>query len=224
MEIIAHIYNGFETKFGVPRQAGIVNDVVSEIVFEKKFRIPEAFRGLEDFSHIWVLWSFSEAICGEFSPTVRPPRLGGNKRMGVFATRSPFRPNSIGMSALKLEKITFDPERGPVLTVLGADMKNGTPIYDIKPYLPGFDSIPDAVGGFADSTRSHSAEVIFPDKLYNKLPSDIARAVKAILSHDPKPSYRHDDRIYGMEYSGYEIKFTYTNDKIEVVDIKTAEA
>ena len=220
MEIIAHIYNGYETKFGVPRQGGIVNNVLSEIVFVKKYRDPDALRGLEDFSHIWVLWAFSEAEYDHFSPTVRPPRLGGNKRVGVFATRSPYRPNSIGMSVLKLDKITYDPTRGPVITVCGADMRNGTPIYDIKPYLPEFDSIPDAHGGFADSTREHSVKVTFPNELYCKMPEDTAKAVTAILSHDPKPSYQHDDRVYGMRFSGYEIKFTYTDSGITVVDIE----
>ncbi len=224
MEIIAHIYNGFTTKFGVPRQSGIVNDAVSKIIFEKKYRSPDAIRGLEEFSHIWVLWSFDRAIREDFSPTVRPPRLGGNKRVGVFATRSPFRPNSIGISALRLEKIEFDPVHGPVLTVLGADMKNATPIYDIKPYLPEFDSIPDARAGFAEATRTHSVQVDLPEKLAALLPGDMAHTVKSILAHDPKPSYRSDNRVYGLEYSGYEIKFTYGDIGITVVDIQKTEA
>ncbi|MBQ4136674.1 MAG: tRNA (N6-threonylcarbamoyladenosine(37)-N6)-methyltransferase TrmO [Clostridia bacterium] len=219
MKPVAYIYNGFETKFGVPRQGGIVNEVVSRIVFEKEYRVPEAFRGLEDFSHIWVLWKFDEAERNEFSPTVRPPRLGGNKRVGVFATRSPFRPNPIGLSVLKLEKIELDTPDGPVLTVLGADMKNGTPIYDIKPYLPEFDSIPDAVAGFAEKTRKHSVNVDLPDTVAQGITEKEAQTIKAILSHDPKPSYIHDDRIYGMVYGGREIKFTYTDNKITVVEI-----
>ncbi len=218
MKTIAHIYNGFETKFGVPRQGGIV-DIPSEIVFEKEYRNPDAFRGLNEYSHIWVLWEFSEAVREDFSPTVRPPRLGGNKRVGVFATRSPFRPNPIGLSVLKLEKIEFDPSRGPVLTVLGADMKNGTPIYDIKPYIPAFDSIPKARGSFTDITKEHSIKVCFPSELKNSLPSEISDAIEKLLAHDPKPSYQADTRIYGMKYSGYEVKFTYTDDGIEVLEV-----
>lgn len=219
MKTIAHIYNGFETKFGIPRQGGIVDSVRSEIVFEKKYRNPDALRGLEEYSHVWLLWKFSDAERDEFSPTVRPPRLGGNKRVGVFATRSPFRPNPIGLSVVKLDKIEFDRDRGPVLTVLGADIKNGTPIYDIKPYIPTFDSIPNATGGFTDLTRDHSVKVDFPDKLKSSLDTDMAKAIEGLLSHDPKPSYQHDGRLYGMKYDGYEVKFTYKNDKIIVVEI-----
>ncbi|MBO7148273.1 MAG: tRNA (N6-threonylcarbamoyladenosine(37)-N6)-methyltransferase TrmO [Clostridia bacterium] len=219
MKIIAHIHNGFETKFGVPRQGGIVNEVKSKIVFEKEYRVPEAFRGLESFSHIWVLWKFDEAERDEFSPTVRPPRLGGNKRVGVFATRSPFRPNPIGLSVLKIEKLELDTPDGPVLTVLGADMKNGTPIYDIKPYLPEFDSIPEASEGFAEKTRNHKIDVIFPDEIATGLLEKDVETIKAILSHDPKPSYIHNERVYGMAFDGKEIKFTYTDDGITVLEV-----
>ncbi len=219
MKIIARIYNGFESKFGVPRQAGIVNGVLSEIVFEKKYRSPDAFRGLEDFSHIWVLWEFSENEREKFSPTVRPPRLGGNRRVGVFATRSPFRPNPIGLSALKLESITYDEKRGPVLTVRGADMKNGTPIYDIKPYIAAFDSITDASDGFTNETFEHSADVEIPQEAANGLDGTFVNAIKEILAHDPKPSYQHDDRIYGMAYGGYEVKFKYEENTIKVLSI-----
>lgn len=218
MKIIAHINNGFETKFGVPRQSGIV-DIRSEIVFEKKYRNPDAFRGLEEYSHIWVLWEFSDAVKDEFTPTVRPPRLGGNKRVGVFATRSPFRPNPIGLSVLKLEKIEFDRAKGPILTVLGADIKNGTPIYDIKPYLPIFDSIPDASDGFTKSTVEHRINVNFPMEIRKALPTETADFIKKLLEHDPKPSYQHDSRVYGMKYSGYEVKFTYENDGITVLEV-----
>ena len=220
MKIIAHIYNGFKTKFGVPRQGGIVNEVVSEIVFEKKYRNPDAFRGLEGFSHIWVLWKFSDCEREDFSPTVRPPRLGGNRRVGVFATRSPFRPNPIGLSALKLEEITYDEKRGPVLTVRGADMKNGTPIYDIKPYIAAFDSIPDATDGFAQETCEHAVHVDIPDSVSNGLDTELTECIKALLAHDPKPSYQHDSRIYGMAYSDYEVKFVYTDTGIEVISIE----
>ncbi len=220
MKIIAHIYNGFETKFGVPRQGGIVNEVLSEIVFEKKYRNPDAFRGLEDYSHIWVLWKFSDSEREDFSPTVRPPRLGGNRRVGVFAKRSPYRPNPIGLSALKLEKITYDEKRGPVLTVRGADMKNGTPIYDIKPYIKAFDSITDAECGFAEATFEHSVSVDIPESVRDGLDTELIECIKALLAHDPKPSYQHDDRVYGMSYSGHEVKFTYTDTGISVVSIE----
>lgn len=219
MKTIAHIYNGFETKFGIPRQGGIVESVRSEIVFEKKYRNPDAIRGLEEYSHVWLLWKFSDAERDEFSPTVRPPRLGGNKRVGVFATRSPFRPNPIGLSVVKLDKIEFDRDRGPVLTVLGADIKNGTPIYDIKPYIPTFDSIPNATGGFTDLTRDHSVKVDFPEEIKSSLDADTAKAIEGLLSHDPKPSYQHDERVYGMKYNGYEVKFTYAKDGIVVVEV-----
>lgn len=219
MKTIAHIYNGFETKFGIPRQGGIVDSVRSEIVFEKKYRNPDALRGLEEYSHVWLLWKFSDAERDEFSPTVRPPRLGGNKRVGVFATRSPFRPNPIGLSVVKLDKIEFDRDRGPVLTVLGADIKNGTPIYDIKPYIPTFDSIPNATGGFTDLTRDHSVKVDFPEELKSSLDTYTAKAIEGLLSHDPKPSYQHDGRIYGMKYDGYEVKFTYVENVIVVVEV-----
>lgn len=219
MKIIARIYNGFESKFGVPRQAGIVNGVLSEIVFEKKYRNPDAFRGLEDFSHIWVLWEFSENEREKFSPTVRPPRLGGNRRVGVFATRSPFRPNPIGLSALKLESITYDEKRGPVLKVRGADMKNGTPIYDIKPYIAAFDSITDASDGFANETFEHSADVEISSEVTCGLDDSFVNALKEILAHDPRPSYQHDDRTYGMVYSGYEVKFKYEENTIKVLSI-----
>lgn len=223
MRPIAHIHNGFETKFGVPRQSGIINEAMSEIVFEKEYSVREAFRGLEDFSHIWVIWEFSEAEREGFSPTVRPPRLGGNKRMGVFATRSPFRPNPLGLSVLKLDEIVYDKARGTILRVRGADMKNGTPIYDIKPYLPEFDSISQARGGFAEATTHHRVDVTLPQELCDTLDAKDIEIIRAILEHDPKPSYRHDDRIYGMRYAGYEVKFYYNDDGIVVTDISACE-
>lgn len=220
MKIIAKIYNGFESKFGVPRQSGIADTVKSEIVFESTYRNPDAVRGLEDFSHIWLIWNFSECERDKFSPTVRPPRLGGNKRVGVFASRSPYRPNPIGLTVVKLEKITFDEKRGPVLTVTGADLMNGTPIYDIKPYLPKFDSIPSAVGGFADDTAAYSAEVEINEKAASAVDETTLAEIQKLLEHDPKPSYKNEDgRVYGMCYSGYEIKFTYENGKITVTEI-----
>ena len=220
VKIIAKIYNGFESKFGVPRQSGIADTVKSEIVFESTYRNPDAVRGLEDFSHIWLIWNFSECERDKFSPTVRPPRLGGNKRVGVFASRSPYRPNPIGLTVVKLEKITFDEKRGPVLTVTGADLMNGTPIYDIKPYLPKFDSIPSAVGGFADDTAAYSAEVEINEKAASAVDETTLAEIQKLLEHDPKPSYKNEDgRVYGMCYSGYEIKFTYENGKITVTEI-----
>ena len=223
MKVIAHIYNGFETSFGVPRQGGIANGILSEIVFEKEFRVREAFRGLEDFSHIWVLWEFSDSKCDKFSPTVRPPRLGGNKRIGVFATRSPYRPNPIGLSALELEKIVYDDVRGPVLVVKGADMKNGTPIYDIKPYIKEFDSIEASKSGFVCDTYSHSVDVTVPDDIEENFDKDILLQIKSILAHDVRPSYQKDGKEYGLVFSGYEIKFVYDSDKIAVISIEKAQ-
>ncbi len=222
MKIIARIYNGFESKFGVPRQSGIADTVKSEIVFESTYRNPDAVRGLEDFSHIWLIWNFSECERDKFSPTVRPPRLGGNRRVGVFATRSPYRPNPIGLTVVKLEKITFDDKRGPVLTVTGADLISGTPIYDIKPYLPEFDSIPSAVGGFAENTAAHSVEVEISENSASAVDETTLAEIVKLLAHDPKPSYKNEDgRVYGMRYAGYEIKFVYGDGKITVTEITT---
>ena len=222
MKIIAKIYNGFEDKFGVPRQSGIADTIKSEIVFEKTYRNPDAVRGLEDFSHIWLIWNFSECERDKFSPTVRPPRLGGNRRVGVFASRSPYRPNPIGLTVVKLEKITFDDKRGPVLTVTGADLINGTPIYDIKPYLPKFDSIQTAVGGFAEDTISHSVEVTISEKAASAADNATLAEIIKLLEHDPKPSYKNENgRVYGMRYSGYEVKFVYEDDKITITEIQT---
>ncbi len=217
MEIIARIYNGFETKFGIPRQGGLV-DIKSEIVFEPKYRDPAAIKGLEGYSHIWLLWNFSESRDGTRALTVRPPRLGGNKRVGVFATRSPFRPNPIGLSAVKLEEIKFD-ERGTVLIVSGADLMNGTPIYDIKPYIPEFDSIPEAHGGFAEKTAEHFAEVKLAEGIGENIPENIISEILALLSQDPKPAYQNDGRVYGMRYARYEIKFTYSDNTVIVTEI-----
>ena len=220
MKIIARIYNGFESKFGVPRQSGIADTVSSEIVFEKAYRNPDAVRGLEDFSHIWLIWNFSECERDKFSPTVRPPRLGGNRRVGVFASRSPYRPNPVGLTVVKLEKITLDNKRGPVLTVTGADLMNGTPIYDIKPYLPQFDSVPSAVGGFAEDTAAYSAEVEITEKAASAADKATLAEIVKLLEQDPKPSYKNEDgRVYGMRYSGYEVKFTYSDGKITVTEI-----
>ena len=207
-KVIAHIYNDFPTKFGIPRQSGLAEGVVGRIVFEPEYAVADAVRGLENYSHIWLIWQFSEAMRDTWSPTVRPPRLGGNKRMGVFATRSPFRPNSIGLSSVKLERVE-QTAQGPVLIVSGADLMDSTPILDIKPYLPFTDSHPDAVGGFSDEVRDYSLEVIIPDEISEKIAPEKLPALRQILSGDPRPSYHDDpDRIYGFLFADMEIKFS----------------
>lgn len=217
MEIrpIAHIENDFNTKFGVPRQSGLAN-VFSKIVFEKEFRDPNALRGIEEFSHLWLIWEFSEFRSEGWSPTVRPPRLGGNTRVGVFATRSPNRPNNLGLSLVKLISI----DNGE-LTVSGADLINGTPIYDIKPYLPAFEAVPDAKGGFADSFKDFALKVECDESILNKLPEDKRLPLLDILKGDPRPSYQNDEkRIYGFSYGEFEIKFRVSADTVHLVDVK----
>lgn len=219
MKIIAHIFNDFPKKFGIPRQSGIIDSLQGRIVFEPEYRNPEAIRGLEEFSHIWLIWEFSEAKRDEWSPTVRPPRLGGNVRKGVFATRSPFRPNPIGLSSVKLEKIETDPKLGPVLHVSGADLMNGTPIYDIKPYIAYTDSHPEAVSGFAVKPAEYLLEVDFPDELLGKVPMEHRESLMAVLAHDPRPQYQDDpERIYGMEYAHLEVKFKVAGTKLSVLE------
>lgn len=208
MKIIAHIKTDFPTKFGIPRQSGCVESLRGRIIMEPEYRQPEAFRGLEDFSHIWLLWEFSEAIRSDWSPTVRPPRLGGNVRKGVFATRSPFRPNPLGLSCVKLEKIEFDKKLGPVLYVTGADLMDRTPIYDIKPYLPEFDSHPSALGGFTAQINKKALEVAIPEELLLKLPEELRQPLREVLAHDPRPGYQEDPhRIYGMPFGGFDVRF-----------------
>ncbi|MBR5056750.1 MAG: tRNA (N6-threonylcarbamoyladenosine(37)-N6)-methyltransferase TrmO [Bacteroidales bacterium] len=213
MKAIARIHNDVKGKFGLPRQSGLAPSLLSRIVFEPEFRNADALRGLEGFSHIWLIWDFSESHTEEWSPTVRPPRLGGNKRMGVFATRSPFRPNPIGLSCVRLEAIDLDTPEGPVLTVSGADLMDGTPIFDIKPYLPGADSRPDARDGFVGEHRQKLLEVESPEKavaadLEQRLDSRQMTALREILAQDPRPAYHDDpDRIYTLTYAGLEIKF-----------------
>lgn len=221
MKIIGHIETDFKEKFGIPRQSGLVKESRGRIVFEKEYNVPEAFRGLEDFSHIWVLWQFSEAVRDNWSPTVRPPLLGGNKRMGVFATRSPFRPNSVGLSALKLESVEFSEKEGVVLHVCGADLLDGTPIYDVKPYLPYADSIPDAVGGFTESLEERRLEVDFPDNLLENVNEDKRKALKAVLAADPRPSYQSDpEREYGMRFAEYEVRFKVEGKSLTVTEVE----
>lgn len=207
MKIIAHIQTDFKEKFGIPRQSGLVEETRGKIIFEKEYRIPEAFRGLEEFSHIWILWNFSKVERERWSPTVRPPLLGGNKRMGVFATRSPFRPNPVGLSCVKLEKIEQTKEHGIVLCVRGADLMDGTPIYDIKPYLAYADSHPEATGGFTENLKERRIEVKVECEAFYSIPEEKQKEIIKILEHDPTPSYKKDGEIYGMSYGGYEVKF-----------------
>ena len=217
---IAYIHNDLKTKFGVPRQSGLANSLLSEIVFTPEYRVSDALRGMSDFSHIWLIWSFSEARRSDWSPTVRPPRLGGNERVGVFATRSPYRPNSLALSCVKLVRIEHRDGLGDVITVSGADLMNGTPIYDIKPYLPYADSIEDAIGGFAPD-GGKTLEVIDEGGELNKLPPEKSNALTELLSRDPRPQY-HDDneRVYGMEYGDYEIKFRVDGKKLFISSIE----
>ncbi len=219
MKIIAHIETDFKEKFGIPRQSGIVEETIGKIIFEKKYQVPEAFRGLEDFSHIWILWKFSKAEREAWSPTVRPPLLGGNKRMGVFSTRSPFRPNPIGLSSVKLEKIEYTKDRGPLLWVRGADLLDGTPIYDIKPYLAYADSHPDAVGGFTENLEERKLQVKVLSKEFDSLPKDKQTEIVKILEQDPTPSYKKDGEEYGMHYGEYEIKFYIEEKNLYITNI-----
>ena len=207
MKIIAHIKTDFKEKFGIPRQSGLVEETQGKIVFEKEYAVPEAFRGLEEFSHIWILWNFSKAERDNWSPTVRPPLLGGNRRMGVFATRSPFRPNPIGLSCVKLEKVEHTKDEGIVLYVRGADLMDGTPIYDIKPYLAYADSRPEAVGGFTENLAERKIPVLIESEDFYKIPLEKQNEIIKILQHNPAPSYKEDGKTYGMSYSDYEVKF-----------------
>ena len=220
MKTIARIHTDFPTKFGIPRQSGIVASLQGTIVFEPDYRNAEAVRGLEDFSHLWLIWEFSEAKREDWSPTVRPPRLGGNVRKGVFATRSPFRPNSIGLSSVKLEKVEIDPKLGPVLHVSGADLMDGTPIYDIKPYIAYTDSHPEAVSGFATKPAEYLLEVDIPEELLQKVPESQRESLIAVLQHDPRPQYQDDpERVYGMAFGGMEIKFKVDGMKLTVTAV-----
>lgn len=220
MKTIAHIYTDFSTKFGLPRQSGLIEEIKGKIIFEKEYRNPQAFRGLEDFSHIWLLWQFSESVRESWSPTVRPPLLGGNTRMGVFATRSPFRPNPIGLSCVKLEKIEYTKVDGPVLYVSGCDLMNGTPIYDIKPYLPYADSVPQAMGGFTATLDERNLEVDISDELLKNVPEQKRKTLLAVLTGDPRPSYQNDpERVYGFGFAGLEIKFTVSDRKLTVIAV-----
>lgn len=207
LRIIAHIHSDFPTKFGIPRQSGLIHELKAAVVFEPEYRNPDALRGLEGYTYIWLIWQFSETARQGWSPTVRPPRLGGNTRMGVFASRSPFRPNPVGLSSVRLERIELQSPFGPILHVAGADLMDNTPIYDIKPYLPYVDSHPDAAGGFALQSHEGFLQVNVPSGLLERIPPDRRDALLAVLAQDPRPAYQNTpDRVYGMEYAGFEIR------------------
>lgn len=223
MEItpIAHIRTDFGSKFGVPRQSGLVPELTARIVFEPAYRNPDALRGLEDFSHLWLVWHFSEVRREGWSPTVRPPRLGGNTRMGVFATRSPYRPNPLGLSCVRLERIEWHTPEGPVLVVSGADLMDSTPIFDIKPYLAYADSHPGAVGGFIEGLSDRAVEVVCAPALLEPLDEDIRRRLLAVLAHDPRPTYQDDpERVYGMDFAGHNVRFTVADGVLRVTEIR----
>lgn len=220
IQIIARMHSDFPTKFGIPRQSGLVEELESTIVFEPEFRNDDALRGIEGYSHLWIIWQFSQAVRQEWSPTVRPPRLGGNTRMGVFATRSPFRPNNLGLSCVKLIGAERTESNGTVLHVAGADLMDGTPIFDIKPYIPYSDSFPDAAGGFTDTAEDFLLQVDFPQHLLNLLPESKRQAAIGVLSHDPRPSYqRKPDRVYGLNFAGFDIRFTVEEKTLTVCEV-----
>ena len=222
MKQIAHIETPFREKFGVPRQAGLV-DYEARVVFEPKYRVAEAVRGLEEFDYIWLIWQFHLAEREEWSPTVRPPRLGGNKRVGVFATRSPFRPNAIGLSSVRLLRVAQEPEEGPVLYVSGADLVDGTPIFDIKPYIAYADAHPQARSGFAQEAPSATLNVVDDHGLLLQLPEERRKAMKQILAHDPRPHYQHDSkRVYALSFDRWEVQFRVGDDYVEVVSVVRA--
>ena len=221
MKIIARIKSEFPEKFGIPRQSGLVSSLKAQIIFEEEYRNLDAVRGLDEFSHLWIIWQFSKAVRDTWSPTVRPPRLGGNKRIGVFATRSPFRPNAIGLSSVKIEKIDLDGQNAPVIHVSGADLMDGTPIFDIKPYLAYTDAHPDAVGGFTENVADRRLKVEFDGELINSVPDEIKTALTDLLAEDPRPSYQNDSkRVYGLSFSGYEIGFTVDKKTLKVIKLE----
>ena len=221
LKVIARIETDFPTKFGIPRQSGLIPELKGKIIFEPEYRSPEAFRGIEGYSHLWLLWEFSEVSAKNWSPTVRPPRLGGNKRMGVFATRSPYRPNPIGLSSVKLEKIVEDSKFGTVLEISGADLMDGTPIYDIKPYIAYTDSHPEATGGFSTDVFKNTLNVDFPEELKARLNEPQASALLKILESDPRPAYKADgERIYSFEFGDFNIKFSVKNNILTVLSVE----
>ena len=220
IQIIARMHSDFPSKFGIPRQSGLIESLHATIVFEPEFRNPDALRGIEGYSHLWLIWQFSEAVRSGWSPTVRPPRLGGNTRMGVFATRSPFRPNSLGLSCVKLLGVEATKEFGTVIHVAGADLMNGTPIFDIKPYIPYSDCKPDALGGFTTTADEFLLHVDFPAELLQQLPESKQQSAIDVLSHDPRPSYQRDpDRVYGLPFAGFDIRFQVQGNTLTVTDV-----
>ena len=222
MDYIARIHSDFPTKFGIPRQSGLADALVSKIVFEPAFRNPDCLRGIEGWSHLWLIWRFDRIPDGQWAPTVAPPKLGGKTRVGVFATRSPFRPNPIGLSSVRLVKAELHTKDGPVLFVAGADLADGTPIYDIKPYLPYADSHPDAVDAFSDSRNAAPLEVVFPEALLSKIPEDKRAGLFQTLRQNPCPGYQHDPtRRYGFNFAGFDVRFTISGDTLTVVEIVT---
>jgi len=222
MKIIARMQSDFDTKFGVPRQSGLVKSALSAIVFEPEYRNLDALRGLEGFSHLWLIWQFSECVRDGWSPTVRPPRLGGNTRMGVFATRSPFRPNAIGLSSVEIDRVEQHPELGPVIWVRGADLMNGTPVFDIKPYVPYADCHPDARGGFAMGPEGGTVEVECAEEWLSLLPGEKRQTLLDVLAQDPRPGYQHDEnRVYGIAFAGFDVRFTVADGVLTVKEIVT---
>ena len=220
MQVVARIRSDFSSKFGVPRQSGLVDALEAAVVFEPEFRNPDAVRGLEDFSHIWLIWAFHQAVRDTWSPTVRPPRLGGNVRMGVFATRSPFRPNPIGLSSVRLERVELTADLGPVLHVRGADLVDGTPIFDIKPYIPYGDSHPEAVGGFASAPAGETLTVVIPPELLEQVPESRREALRGVLAQDPRPHYQNNpDRVYGFTFAGMEVRFSVAGGVLTVREV-----
>ena len=223
MKIIGRIHTDLPTKFGIPRQSGVVEDLMGKIVFEPEYRNPDALRGLDGFSHLWLIWQFSQAVREHWSPTVRPPRLGGNTRMGVFATRSPFRPNPIGLSCVRLLAVRQDPARGPVLELGGADLMDGTPVFDVKPYLPYADCIPDATGGFAPTRAEETLAVEIPPELAARMPAGRLEALRAVLAHDPRPAYQcAPGRVYGLPFAGAQVRFQVEGAHLRVLAITPA--
>ena len=220
IQVIAHIHTDFPTKFGIPRQSSLVDELTGEIIFEPEYRQMEAFRGIEEYSHLWLLWEFSEAKREHWSATVKPPRLGGKTRMGIFATRSPFRPNPIGLSCVRLVGLRQDEKYGSVLVVAGVDLMDGTPIYDVKPYLPYVDAHPDAVGGFGDRVKEHALEVEFPQTLLERLPQEKRAGAIAFLQQDPRPAVHRDpERVYKIAYAGWDIHFIVRDRYLSVTDV-----
>ena len=218
---IARIRSDFPTKFGIPRQSGLVKELRATIVFEPEFRNADALRGMEDFSHLWLIWQFSEAVRTGWSPTVRPPRLGGNTRLGVFATRSPFRPNNLGLSCVRFLGLEQTKDFGTVIHVAGADLMDGTPIFDVKPYIPYADCYPEATGGFTDTAEDFLLEVHFPAELLSKVPAEKQEALIGVLSHDPRPSYQKDpDRTYGLTFGGVNVKFQVREKSLTVLEVE----